>query len=178
MVLDIKEFARALKIRARVTFVLSVAGMLLPELVDEGPRYLSALKAYEKALRWQEKLDVAGDELVDFLMNEKDGGMFAYVEARKPKKTDPAWTALAVAVAYVAWHAYRRKKEPVPEGVDDVTEKTVQYLLDEASKAQSFDEHYVKKLYDYLRSNHPIENGDELGKPIDMEKLKQKVGTS
>jgi hypothetical protein len=175
MTLNTHDFVR-LTIRARVIFALAIAEMLLQELRGD-PRYSFAVRAYEAALRWQEQLDVRGDTLVDFLMNERDGGIGAYALRGEPKDTDAAWTTLGNALVYTAWHAYQNNNELMPEGIGDSTEEDIQNLIDEARKGRSYDEKYVQRVYDYLLSNNAIQDGDKLGKPIDMRQVKRSVSS-
>jgi hypothetical protein len=144
----------------------------LPELKNH-PRYSFALEAYQAMLRWQEHLDVRGDALLNFLMNERDDGIIAYVSCDDPKDTDTAFLALGFALDYTAWHAYQVSNEPMPEGIEDSTEEHIHFLMEQATKGRSFDEGYAQRVYDYLRSKYTIDKGDDFGEPIDMAEVKR-----
>jgi hypothetical protein len=124
----------------QVEFVEWMSRLILQELspVHEG-RHVA-----ERALRliseWRTNHNVSGNELLDALMNQHDEGLFAYVDARNPKPTDHVFNVIGAAVSYAAWHAFRNQRAALPEGIEEVSPDTIQWLLDEAAHSPLFNE--------------------------------------
>jgi hypothetical protein len=174
MKMNIEDFTK-ITIRARAAFVLLIADSLMPELRHEGEGYIFALKAFEITASWINGKDVSGDELNDLLMNHHDQGIFAYVDNRKQRVSDRAYTVLGGAISYVAWHAYRTNKLMLPDGIQAVTEHFVQWLIDEASKSPSFGTHLATRIWFHLFEHFKIHDDDELGSPVNLNELKKIV---
>jgi len=174
MTLKVKGFTR-LTIKARVAFVIYLADSLLNDLdADEQGRKI-AERALGMASVWLKGEPVDGEQLNSLLLDENDEGIFIYVDSRDPKATDAAYNVIGGAITYTAWQAYRASGVVVlPEGIEEVTEEFVGWILAEATKAESFNPNDTQRAHDFLLSRYPIKGSDELGDIVD---LKQMIAT-
>lgn len=165
--MNTSDFAR-LTIRARVAFVEQVARMVLSGLDPMEPGFNAASGALDLVAAWRSGKLISGDALNEQLLNSQDEGVFAYVDANFPKDTDNVYNVVGAAICYTAWHAYRLAGEMLPEGIEQVSEEFVQWLLDEAKKNPLYREAAVKQLLESLLEKYLGQAPNSVGEPVHL----------
>ncbi|MBB6065904.1 Imm6 family immunity protein [Pseudoxanthomonas broegbernensis] len=143
MKLNIEKFSR-LPARERVNLVLVMARMVLSDLEgDQAGEYLANL-AINLVSVWVNEgmIDgrlVTGEDFLDVLQDENDHGLLVFVDSGNPKSTDHAFNVVGGVVSYAAWCAFLESGDVLPEGIEEVTDVFVQWIIDEAISCNSFD---------------------------------------
>jgi hypothetical protein len=173
--IQIVDFVR-MTIRARVAFLFLVAESLLDEIKQDADGYSIAMRAVGAAASWlKERSKVSGDDFSNIHLDVADTGLAVLVDPVKPKLTDTVYIVFDAVVCYAAWHTYKLEGANLPSGIDAVTEEFVLWILEEAKKSRSFDSAYVDRAYAYMHVNFEIQEGNEIGEPIDLENLVQSL---
>jgi Immunity protein Imm6 len=159
-------------ISARVAFVLTIAELASTTITARAPgkRVRSAL---DLAWRWQQSGDVMGAALDHVLENEDDDGLLVD-ESAAPEHDVPAWVAITSAIAYAAWHAFRREgASHMPETIGEVTEEVIDQVASYAREAPGLDHDAVDRLVRYCVEYHRAAAASERGAPVARAAMRQ-----
>lgn len=174
--MNIEELVDTVTIYGRVAFVLCIGEPFL-ELLTADPGYTTTLHAFAEAARWLSGGDVAGDILSDLLHNTNDEGILVYASDVRSEAAERAYHYWGIAFGYVAWQMYEKTGESPSALLSDFSEDDFFLIVDCAHEVPTYNEAYVQKVYDYSLSNYRIEEGKELGTPIDLESIKALIGS-
>lgn len=167
------DFMSRITIRARVAFYLAIAQKSFEELSKDDKGYLNASEALDQCWSWLEGKDISGDELCEYLENERDTGLMVYssfVEGDPVK--EPIWITIITALMYTIWQAYQVKKEEfLPESIEQVDEGAIDVFIDYAKKCINYDENWVKLIETYLLEKHKTIDIGEIGTVISKNEI-------
>ncbi len=172
--MNVEELVDRVTIHGRVALVLCI-GEPFFNLLTKDPDYGTTQKAFSQAVRWLAGESVTGDAVSDLLHNEADEKVLAYDREARDPSTRNAYVYVQGTLCYVAWHIYNKTGEYPGELTAGLSEEAIFYLLDSARDVPTYDEAYAERAYNYILSNYRIEGEDELGKPIDLEDVRQHV---
>lgn len=152
-----------LTIRARAALALHVACQMLPALKPSSRLGMIAAKSISTASTWPAALAVNGDQLSNLILDNKDRGLAIEMDRLNPKSTDDVLLVVQEAIAYVAWHAYRREQHPMPESYEAITEELFLDIVGQAKNVASFDFSLMLNELGTLLQSHLAADADELG---------------
>lgn len=153
-------------IRGRVAFVLAVAEQCVELLRYSEEVYVLARKALEDGWKWEEEGQVDGDQLDYYIENPEEESLAAY-ECMAPQAVQPSFVAITSALAYVAWHAYKKDGiTRMSDSIHQVSEAVVDQVVEFATKSPGFSVAFVDCVAEYLIAKCRGTTPDELGEPI------------
>ena len=157
------EFIKSITVRGRVAFYLAIAQKLFEELKKDDDGYIQANEALNQCWSWLEGNDLSGDELCEYLENEKDTGLMVFSSnVQGDPIKEPVWIVIITSLMYTIWQAYQTKNEKyLPESIEQVDESAIDYLIEYAYKCSSFKEIWLESLKNYLLENHNISDSNE-----------------
>lgn len=167
------EFIRQITIRARVAFYLAVAQKSLEGLSIDDEGYQAATEALNQCFCWLEGQDISGDELCEYLENERDTGLMIYssLTQEDPLK-EPIWITIITALMYTTWQAYRIKNESfIPESIEQVDEDAIYSFMEYAKRCANYDEQWVQLLGAYLLDKYKAEDIGNEGVTISKDEI-------
>jgi len=170
MTLEIQRLAAFLPVRARVALALGIADSVLPAIRD-GDSLKTAKKALDDAWKWENGKDVTARDVYAHIEPVTVAATRSNNEREKA-----ALCAIGSAIYYVAWHAFsselkQKKKISVPNDMADVTEETVNEILEYASRTREVEMNQssmVERLLTDFRTHDP----NEMGKSIERQYFK------
>jgi len=167
------EFFNKITVRARTSFYLSIAEKLFEGLnkTDEG--YVQAKEALEHSWKWLNGDLITGDQLYEYLENEKDTGLmvFGYRYKNDPVKV-LIWKILITSLMYTIWQAYQMENEKyLPQTIEDVDETIIDDFMSYTNKCQSFNTQWIELLKSYLLKKFQTNDSNELGNPIQKNEI-------
>lgn len=159
------EFINNITIRARVAFYLAVAQKAFEGLSENDQGYLQADEALKQCWNWLEGKNISGDELCEYLENERDTGLMVYSSfVQGDPVKEPIWITIITALMYTIWQAYQIENEKyLPESIEQVDEGAIDILIEYAKKCANYDEHWIKLLENYLLEKYRTTNMNEVG---------------
>jgi hypothetical protein len=149
-------------IRARVAFVLTVAGRVIPALAKQTEAFSAARKALSDGWKWEEGEKVSARQLYDDNVEE--------LAVQGSLTSDPALGAVISAYYYVVWHAYRQdvtsghlRQGQIYNDIAEVTEEVIDEVCDYAIRTSLCDTDWIDAIRQRLVSEFRTENPEELG---------------
>ncbi len=95
-------------------------------------------------------------------------------EAGEDEVRSSAWVALTMAIAFTAWHAYQAKNASVmPSSIWEITEGSLDDVLNYARNATGYDEIYVNRVRNHLVEFHSTDDAMQLGAAVDRDLLRK-----
>ena len=170
--MDLEGFAKTITVYARAAFVVCVGEQVVRSLVSD-PGYSLAQHALGVAARWVAGGDFVGDSLSDLLMDANEDGILTFEQLCKNDEAAKAYLCLESVLAYVAWHSYRMSGKHVGSLVSEVSEATVSLVVSQAEIVETYDPQCTEQFYEYLLVHCQSDGSSQLGRPIDLEQLKQ-----
>ena len=155
-----------LTIRARVAVAEQLGRMALSQLEGSHPGFTVAQQALELVASWQHHPTAGAAALLDALLDEREEGVFAWVNSRAPLPSDHAFNLVGGAVSLAAWHALRLAGEPIPEGFEEDEEVLLQWLVQEAARCAAIGPAGVAGVIATLSAEHRCVDGRTLGQPV------------
>jgi len=122
----------ALAEEGKASFCIWIAVQVRDALKPEEAERVGISRAVELLQAWEAGKPVAGDELNELLMDANDEGLYAFVDPRQPNKTDTAIEVVGGAIGYVAWLAYRRAGQRLPDGINQVNDDAITWTVQQA----------------------------------------------
>jgi hypothetical protein len=120
---------------AKATYALTVGRALLPGLIAEPAGHALAIAALTDVGSWLAGGCVPARVLTDHLIDETEHGLLDLDRPATEPVLRSAWMALATAVAYVAWQAWRAEGELPDPLLAEVDDDTLDLLTDQAVDA-------------------------------------------
>lgn len=167
------DFMSKITDRARVAFCLAIAQKSFEELSKDDKGYLIASEALEQCWSWLEGKNISGDELCEYLENERDTGLMVYSSLVQgdPVK-EPIWITIITALMYTTWQSYQVKNEKyLPQSIEQVDEGVIEIFIDYAKKCINYDEIWVELLEAYLLEKHKATDMNEIGIEISKNEI-------
>jgi hypothetical protein len=156
-------------IRGRVAFVLALAEKCVGLLRYDEKVYNLAAKALEDAWKWEEGQKVHGDQLDYYLENPEEESLAVY-GCDPPKSAWAAIMAITSAVAFVAWHAYKKDGiTKMSSSIHEVSESVIDDVVGFATQSPSCDAAFLECVSKYVVEKCGNSNVSELGKPVKRE---------
>lgn len=121
----------ALDESSKASFCIWIAVQVRDALAPEEARRVEISQAVATLQAWEAGSPVTGDHLNEQLMNANDEGLYAYLD-RGPSGTNTAIEAVGGSVCYIAWMAYRRAGEHLPDGIDQVNDDFITWIVQQA----------------------------------------------
>ncbi|URZ14171.1 Imm6 family immunity protein [Clostridium felsineum] len=152
-------FIKKINEYAKVTIGLVIAEKVF-NLIDKNDYgYNLGREALDNSWKWLEGQEIDADELCDYIDNidgEEDISGIAYIT--KKMKYKHMWYVLYYAVAYTSWMAYINEDSCPPEELDNVSDDTLIYIIENAIKTELFKIESINRIKDYLLENYPLSN--------------------
>ncbi|ATA53152.1 hypothetical protein CKY39_07960 [Variovorax boronicumulans] len=142
---QIDQFSQAIAAldeQGKASFCVWLAVRMQESLAAEDAERVGICHAVELLQSWEAGESVTGNELNELLMNANDEGLHAFVDSRRPRKTDSAIEVVGGAICYIAWLAYRRAGESLPDGIDQVNDDFIIWVIQQALDAQTVTREY------------------------------------
>ncbi|WP_157632089.1 Imm6 family immunity protein [Variovorax sp. CF313] len=135
----IEQLARsfvALGERSKASFCIWIAGQVRDALTPEEAQRVGISHVVATLQAWEAGSQATGDQLNELLMNANDEGLYAYLR-RGPNETDTAIEAVGGSVCYIAWIAYTRAGEHLPDGIDQVNDDFITWIVQQAVECRA-----------------------------------------
>ena len=164
--MNVSDLKSKCSIRGRVAFVLAIAERFAESLRYSDKVYHLARNALRDAWKWEEGAKVSGDELDYYLENPEEESLAVY-ECTAPESIQAGFIVITSAVAYVAWHAYKKDGiHRMSDSIHQVSEAVVDQVIDYAKKSPSFDVAFLDCICKYLGQQCGTADPNELGAAI------------
>jgi hypothetical protein len=121
----------ALDERNKASFCIWIAVQVRDALTPAEAQRVGISHVVATLQAWEAGSPVTGDHLNEQLMDANDEGLYAYL-GRGPSETDTAIDAVGGSVCYIAWIAYRRAGEHLPDGIDQVNDEFITWIVQQA----------------------------------------------
>jgi hypothetical protein len=123
--------------QGKTSFCIWIAVQVQNALETGEARRIGIDRAVELLRTWESGKPVTGDELNALLMDANDEGLYAFVDSRNPSETATAIEAIAGTICYVAWLAYRKAGQRLPNGIDRVNDDFIIWTIEQALDARA-----------------------------------------
>lgn len=164
--MNVADVKSKCSIRGRVAFVLAIAEQFVESLKYSEKVYSLATKALEDAWKWEEGEQISGDQLDYYLENPEEESLSVY-ECMASAEIQPGFVAITSALAYVAWHAYKKDGiKRMSDSIHQVSETVIDQVVDFAKKSSGFDVSFVDCIAKFLVEQCEGSTPDGLGEPI------------
>lgn len=164
--MNVADVKSKCSIRGRVAFVLAIAEQFVESLKYSEKVYSLAQQALEDAWKWEEGGQITGDQLDYYLENPEEESLAVY-ECMAPEELKPGFVAITSALAYIAWHAYKKDGiKRMSDSIHQVSEAVVDQVFDFAKKSPGFDLPFADCVAKYLVEICGSSTPNGLGEPI------------
>ena len=126
----VRSFA-ALDEGSKASFCIWIAGQVRDVLTPEEAQRVGINHIVATLQAWEAGSAVTGDQLNEQLMNANDEGLYSYL-GREPSETDTAIEAVGGSVCYIAWIAYTRAGQHLPDGINQVDDDSIAWVVQQA----------------------------------------------
>jgi hypothetical protein len=171
--IDDYRIINTLTVRGRSAYYLAIAESIFSVIARTDPGFSFARDALDKAWQWVGGVQIAADDLYQYLENERDTGLMVFSwNARTDQTKSAAWNTIVTAIMYLAWEAYKIEGASyLPQTIESVDETIATDLRKHAERSGRLDSAFVGRLQDYLSKRHSSSTSNELGSPIFRDEL-------
>jgi hypothetical protein len=151
---------------SRVALVLAIADQCIEQLRYSEKVYNLTANALRDAWKWEQGEPIHGDLLDYYLENPEEESLAVY-GCDPPTSSLAAIMAITSAVAYVAWHAYKKDGiTAISSTIHEVSESVLDEVVDYATSSPRFDATFIDRVSRYLVEKCGISDPEQLGQPV------------